>query len=286
MSYVYRQQILNDGNARVRTDRYSSPDIEGRRKPTGPYKFGIRINRPKTESMADKALQIEANRAKRYVGGLNQELKMPMPRTPAVLAYLRWLDKMDAWHRKSGSSNHASARLRETEDLYSISGFGEPVVLPKIRKHPNPEKYCSKQVEKRYLDQALSRSNDSRDYEKMIRKKRMIRQAAAGLQQPAVDFKDAHSTSHKSCDGNTTNRTKFYIHAMNNFKYWPMELYSPPIHHTKYSFGTQFNPGRAGVVTDRIYTRPRANKHYWTEFQLRQNPVGSGNTVTGKVVAN
>lgn len=272
------------GNASNSKDRVSSAEIEGRRKLARPYKFGIRINRPKTESMADKAMQIEANRAKRYVGELNQELKMPVPRTPAVLAYLRWLDKMDAWHRKSGSTSETSAHLRETEDLYSTSRFGEPVVLPKIRKHPNPEKYYSKQVEMRYLDQ--SRPHDSsRDYEKMIRKKRMMRQLVAESQ-PREGSKHTRSTSNKSCDVEAANRTKFYIHAMNNFKYWPTELYNPPIHHTKYSFGTQFNPGRAGVVTDRIYARPRANKHYWTEFQLRQNPIGSGNTVTGKLLAN
>lgn len=251
--------------------------------------------------MAEKALQIEAMTARRHVKALNNDLKIPVPRIPSVLAYLRWLDKMDAWHGRRTTMQQTSARLRDTEELYSWNGnFGNPVVLPRIRKHPKPEKYHSDQIERAMYDPALPRKTSSNnnhiDYEEEIRKKQAERRfriaqsyavAGASTSAPPMNTRTSgHSKASSKDIREGGKHTKFYIHAMNGFKYWPNEIYNPPIHHTKYSFGNQFNPGRVGVVNDRIYVRPRANKHYWTDFQLRQNPIGSGNTVTGKVLSN
>jgi len=225
----------------------------GREHPAS-KEIGVRHSAP----VYNSPNQLEPNRALRNVQALHDNLKMPAARLPAVLTYLRWLDRMEAWNgRKYPTTiNEASARLRDTEQLYSWgSDFGNPIVLPKIKKQPHAEKFSSAQIKDNVFE-SERRPDKS--------KQRRSRTATRSLNKP----------------------TAFYVHAMNGFKYWPPEVYAPPQPATKYSFGERFNPGRCGVINDRIYARPSTNKHYWTEFQLHQNPIGSGNTVTGPVLKN
>jgi len=203
--------------------------------------------------------QIEENRALRHIESLRNKLKEPVPKIHAVLSYLRWLDQneRDVGRKKLSDYYHELANKRRTEHLYTWNG-PEPIVLPKIRKHPDPEKYRSKDLKSVVFDSTADR---------------MLAKRTSKTAQPKTS-----RTAGKP--------TPFYEHALNGFEYWPKELYRPPVPKTRYSFGDRFRPGRAGVIVDRIYNRPKCNTHYWTEYQQHQNPIGSGNCVQGKVLNN
>jgi len=203
--------------------------------------------------------QIEENRALRHIEGLRRSLKQPIPKIHAVLSYLRWLDNQerDVGRKKLSDFYAELANKRKTEGLYTWHG-NEPIVLPKIRKLPDPEKYRSRDIKSLVFDK-------STDDEAVLRR-------IAKTAQPK--------------SSRTAKKTPFYEHASSGFEYWPKELYQPPVPKTRYSFGDRFRPGRAGVIVDRIYDRPKCNTHYWTEFQQHQNPIGSGNCVQGKILNN
>ena len=251
------------------------------------------------EARSQSVNKLEQRTALREVQGLHKFLKMPVPQMPAVLAYLRWLDKMESWIGDRHSSSVVDPSRRQNS-MFSWSGnFGNPIALPKIKKHKDPEKYRSRQFkeslfkndlshtsEKPILTRSYSAKNPPKSLKIGESEKTLFRyykpdtMEAKNLYKtkPANQMRDEARYNHKP--------TGFYIHAKEGFEYWPKELYKPPEHPTKYSFGERFNPGRAGVITDRIYAKPRTNKHYWTEFQTRQNPIGSGNTVTGAMLRN
>ena len=253
----------------------------------------------KSENKPKSVNQLEQRRALRQVQHLHKSLKMPVPQLPAVLSYLRWLDKMETWTGKShpSSVNRISDEVREAQ-MYSWSGnFGNPIALPNIKKYSNSEKYSSAQFKERvYGNETPSsarkvRSHTAREYytdpsSKKNADKNTVRDFSS--RNSLESRKKTQSASPRLGSGVRYNGkpTPFYIHAKEGFQYWPKEIYTPPVPPTKYSFGDRFNPGRIGVITDRIYARPRSNKHYWTEFQMRQNPIGSGNAVTGTVLNN
>ncbi|CAK8673553.1 unnamed protein product [Clavelina lepadiformis] len=254
------------------------------------------------------ANQIEQNRALRSVQTLHKNLKMPIPQLPAVLAYLRWLDKMEAWNGKKYPSSINELRLKDSKELYSWGdGFQNPIVLPEIKKYPDSEKFRSTQIKARVFQNPKEGKNRQSDYDNRIRLSSKEFEASSKSQgtlsdyyrpdvwkRPSPEASKSRKVSIKiptkarsaSDVRNNGKPTAFYVHAKNGFKYWPSELYKPPVPSTKYSFGERFNPGRAGVITDRIYAKPRTNLHYWTEFQQHQNPIGSGNILTGKVLSN
>lgn len=245
--------------------------------------------------------QLEQRTALRKVQELHKSLKMPVPQLPAVLAYLRWLDKMESWIGQKHSSSVNDSSHRETS-MYSWSGnFGNPIALPKIKKHRDPEKYSSRQFKESVLKNNYSRSSGTtkrfRSYtardpspafqsKDKLQTERLFRSYNPETLESKKNFKSKSADPRIGGARHSGKPTPFYIHAKEGFQYWPKELYNPPVHPTKYSFGERFNPGRAGVITDRIYAKPRTNKHYWTDFQTRQNPIGSGNAVTGTVMRN
>ena len=255
------------------------------------------IEPQKSQRKPKSVNQLEQRRALRQVQSLHQSQKMPVPQLPAVLAYLRWLDKIESWTgKKYPSSVNQDHEHEKRNQMYSWSGnFGNPITLPNIKKYPNSEKYSSAQFKEKVLNQGFDgydkRSLTAREYYKSStsrnseKTKRSVHaHPSSELRRENKDFKKVKSATSRV--RNNGKPTPFYIHAKEGFQYWPIELYKPPEPRTKYSFGDRFNPGRFGVITDRIYAKPRSNKHYWTDFQLRQNPIGSGNTVTGGILKN
>lgn len=229
---------------------------------------------------------------------------MPTSELAAVLTYLRWLDRMEAYNgRKFPQALSQVAQRKREKQLYSWSGdFGSPIILPQIKKFASPEKYRSTQITKTafpekkenrkpqvYVEEAKKSKPDEMQDEK----------AQTGrIQRPLKDYYKAESwfseellpTTKKSKSATSnlktskTNRkqTTFRIHAKSGFKYWPEDLRKSPKLPGKFSFGERFNPGRAGVLNDRIYSKPRTNYHYWNEYQQNQNPIGSGNLPSDK----
>ena len=246
---------------------------------------------------------LEQRRALRHVQELHKSLKMPVPQLPAVLAYLRWLDKMESWSGRRHPSSINQSEYRGENQMFSWSGnFGNPIALPNIKKYPDSEKYSSRQFKelvmsdkepvKKIRSYSATKQNKSEMIASYKDPQKKSKSALYHYYRPEEWSSKLETQKSKSVYSSPRGvryngkPTPFYIHAKEGFQYWPKEIYNPPIHHTKYSFGDRFNPGRAGVITDRIYAQPRINKHYWTDFQLRQNPIGSGNTVIGNVLTN
>ena len=255
----------------------------------------------KIETKPKSVNQLEQRRALRHIQSLHQSQKMPIPQLPAVLAYLRWLDKMESWTgKRHPSSINQDHEHEKRNQMYSWSGdFGNPIALPNIKKYPNSEKFSSNQ----FKEKVFNATPDSSSKRKALTAREYSKNPSYKKSEAFLTLPQYHSSSEPRSKSVTKSKTQsasprlggvryngkptpFYIHAKEGFRYWPEELYTPSVHHTKYSFGDRFNPGRFGVITDRIYAKPRSNKHYWTDFQLRQNPIGSGNTVTGSVLKN
>merc|ERR1712168_636134 len=76
--------------------------------------------------------------------------------------------------------------------------------------------------------------------------------------------------------------SSWYQHAKSGFKYWDgtKDKYKPsdPVK-TRFSMGDRFNPGRLGVRVDRVYSSGSTNYHYWSSFESKMTPIGSGKTL-------
>jgi len=217
---------------------------------------------------------------------------MPVPEVPAILAYLRWLDRMESWNGRNYPTHlHQLAKRNMEADLYSWSAnFGNPVELPRIKKFAKAEKYRSEQLKRTILNK---KQPQSRDIVETI-EPNIVKKPEVSLQRPLSDFykpnvwlpqpKVIEKAKSKSAPGhlgvrNNGKPTPFAVHAKQGFKYWSDDVCKKKELPTKYSFGDRYNPGRAGVITDRIYSKPRTNYHYWTDFQQNQKPIGSGKFV-------
>ena len=216
---------------------------------------------------------------------------MPVPEVPAILAYLRWIDRMESWNGKKFPShlNQLTKRNMEAE-LYSWStDFGNPIELPQIKKYNKAEKYRSDQLKKTMQNKKQPQSNANLH---TISATSVKTPESNSAQKPLADFykpnvwlpqpKPVLKIKSKSAPSylrvrNNGKPTPFTIHAKQGFKYWPDDICKKKEHPTKYSFGDRYHPGRTGVVTDRIYSKPRTNYHYWAEFEQHQKPIGSGN---------
>ena len=223
---------------------------------------------------------------------------MSVPQLSAVLAYLRWLDRVESWNGKKFPStlNQVAQRKRDI-DLYSWGGnFGNPIALPQIKKYTNSEKYRSEQIKKVVYDcninerkaknianntipdksapdEQLSSQLPLANFYKLETWKPKEKEVA-----PKLKFKSAPPSLGVKRKGKPSS---FYVHAKQGFRYWPEELRKNKRHPTRYSFGERFNPGRAGVINDRIYAKPSNNYHYWAEFEQHQKPI-AGNVIAGK----
>ena len=222
-------------------------------------------------------------------------VNMAVPDVPAILAYLRWLDRMESWNGRNFPSNlHQVARRNAEADLYSWgTDFRNPIQLPQIKKYARAEKYRSEQLKNTILTEKTIK-NRTAVSETDSSPLKEVKTSSSSTQRPFADYyrpnvwlpqpKAAPKVKSKSAPAFVKVRsngkpTPFSVHAKQGFKYWPDELRKKKEHPTRYSFGDRYNPGRAGVITDRIYSKPRTNYHYWAEFEQHQKPIGSGNFV-------
>ena len=225
---------------------------------------------------------------------MEEQTKTIVPTLPAILAFLRWMDRMESWNGRNFPTSLNQLAKRNIEgDLFSWSAeLGNPIELPQIKKFPRAEKYRSEQIKKKLM----YRENVSKKQDNAVKiESSQLKQSKnPSTQKPLAEFyksnvwlpppKPVTTMKSKSAQvysgvRNNGKPTPFSVHAKQGFKYWPDELRKSKKHPTKYSFGERYNPGRAGVITDRIYSKPRTNYHYWAEFEQHQNPIGSGNFV-------
>ena len=206
---------------------------------------------------------------------------MPAPELPALLSHLRWLDRMETWNEKKFSVTLSQvARRKRDRELYSWSGnFGNPIVLPQIKKYSDAEKYRSTQITKRAFAESGNNKTKLKVNAKTVKAVEKVekdKQAAEQQSQHSlVDFykpeiwlsKEKTSNKKKfhsvpttiTKEKNRLKQTSFRIHAKAGFKYWPEDLYKRTYLPGRFSFGKRFNPGRAGVLNDRIYAKPNTN---------------------------
>ena len=219
---------------------------------------------------------------------------MSVPELPAILAYLRWLDRMESWNGRNFPAKLSQLAQRKIDkELYSWgTEFGNPIELPQIKKYFKAEKYRSDQLKTslqiKNKDIQPNTKMTGEDIQRTTQKNNLetIQKPLADFYRPNVWFpkpdKVIVKTKSKSAPGylgvrNNGKPTPFYVHAKQGFKYWPNDLRKKSEHPTKYSFGEKYNPGRAGVITDRIYAKPRTNYHYWAEYEQHQKPISSRN---------